>query len=801
LFPVYNVGLSGNLSPLPGSVSGYYVARVRIIDQSQNQSNPSDPNAQLPFVVDNTAPTAAFSTPTTNQVITTLNASGQITFTFITNKNIDLTHFNASSISVINAGPDGILGTADDVKVPINPASITAPVLLDAGIGGKGREEFSFSTEGTLTNNLYEVTLLNTGTDAVRDIAGNLLASPVSEQFVVDVPSLAKNLFVEAGFPTSTTIPEGTVENPYPTISAAMTAALPGDVVAVLPGVYTEQVTLKQFVRLLSASPSSTDQTVFLTSTGDALATIIRAPATTSLAAAYPTVTAAGLQSFSGLATEIAGFTIASPLVGDPASGAINPLSIGVDVTNSNVVIDKDYVADAGTGILVTTAGSTAITPKIDDDVIIGNVDGVEITDGGGTTSATSPVSVINNDFVFNTIGLFLNNLATSPMQAYVASNIFWQNHDQTNARNGFAIFSVLPNSVSLRNNLFSGNGASDTSQANATNDLGNGFSPTLLGATPDSLGNFVGNPAFVFPIDPRPGSDGPADLFVDADYQLTSVSAAIDNAWEPTAIPTDLLGNSRDFAIPGVGFGLPGFGPRDVGAFEFDGTGGDPIGGSFRVVTTSLEPIAGATFANGATFNTSASPTSVTVTFSGNVNPSTISPTDLVLSGSAVDSVDPPSATSLTWIDAYTVQFNLTGQFNSGGTLDISVAPNTIQSTTGSRNVGYSDNVVLKINPISPPVTNPTQPPPSHPVSPVTPVVPPTAVTPPPAPAPKGPLHAKKGHAPAKHPKHVVVKPVKHHVVVKPVKHHAVVKHVKEPVVVPKPVHHAIVAKKHKKA
>ena len=57
-----------------------------------------------------------------------------------------------------------------------------------------------------------------------------------------------------------------------------MTAAGAGDVVAVLPGVYTEQVTLKQFVRLLSADPSSTDQTVFTTSTGDALATIIRAP-------------------------------------------------------------------------------------------------------------------------------------------------------------------------------------------------------------------------------------------------------------------------------------------------------------------------------------------------------------------------------------------------------------------------------------------------------------------------------------------------------------------------------------------
>ena len=35
---------------------------------------------------------------------------------------------------------------------------------------------------------------------------------------------------------------------------------------------------MKQFVRLLSAAPSSTDSTVFTTSTGDALSTIIRAP-------------------------------------------------------------------------------------------------------------------------------------------------------------------------------------------------------------------------------------------------------------------------------------------------------------------------------------------------------------------------------------------------------------------------------------------------------------------------------------------------------------------------------------------
>ena len=226
------------------------------------------------------------------------------------------------------------------------PASITV-TYLDKGTGGSGAEQISFASEGTLTNNLYAVVLLNTGTDAVRDIAGNVLAANAAQVFAVAVPSLAKNLYVEAG--ATGTAPDGTIENPYPTISAAMTAAVAGDVVAVLPGVYQEQVTMKQFVRLLSASPSSTDTTVFTTSTGDALSTIIRAPFVASPpAGTYATITASGLSSFAGLTTEIAGFTIASPLVGNPASGTINPNAIGVAITNSNIVLDKDYVIDGG---------------------------------------------------------------------------------------------------------------------------------------------------------------------------------------------------------------------------------------------------------------------------------------------------------------------------------------------------------------------------------------------------------------------------------------------------------------------
>ena len=209
--------------------------------------------------------------------------------------------------------------------------------------------------------------------------------------------------------------------------------------------------------------------------------------------------------------------------------------------------------------------------------------------------------------------------------------------------------------------------------------------------AAQSNLGNYVGQPAFVFPIDPRPGSDGPAAFFIDANFQLTSGSAAIDNAWEATAIPTDLLGATQ-VKIPGKGFGLTGYGPRDVGALEYGGTGGIPVGGAFRVVTDSLVPVGGAGAANGTTLNVSAAPTSVTVTFSGDVNQQSLAATDLMLSGTAVNSLNPVHATSLSWIDANTVKFNLTGQIISGGTLNVSLPAGSAMSDTGSTSLGYSD-------------------------------------------------------------------------------------------------------------
>ena len=125
--------------------------------------------------------------------------------------------------------------------------------------------------------------------------------------------------------------------------------------------------------------------------------------------------------------------------------------------------------------------------------------------------------------------------------------------------------------------------------------------------------------PHFVAPRDPRPVSDGPATFLLDANFGLTATSAAINNALESVATTTDFLGNPENPNPTTKGFHLPGYGPRDVGAFEFEPvgtTGTTAVGGTFRVVTTSLVPDGG-TQANGSTLYVYPAPTSVIVDFS----------------------------------------------------------------------------------------------------------------------------------------------------------------------------------------
>ena len=107
-------------------------------------------------------------------------------------------------------------------------------------------------------------------------------------------------------------------------------------------------------------------------------------------------------------------------------------------------------------------------------------------------------------------------------------------------------------------------------------------------------------------------------------------------------------------------------------------------VGGTFRVVTTSLVP-GGASQANGSTMNVYPAPTSIIINFSQPVNKASVAATDLILSGSDLNPLSPAKATSVTWLDNHTAQFNLTGQFNSSGTVNVSIPAGAVKSVSGS--------------------------------------------------------------------------------------------------------------------
>ena len=256
-------------------------------------------------------------------------------------------------------------------------------------------------------------------------------------------------------------------------------------------------------------------------------------------------------------------------------------------------------------------------------------------------------------------------------------------------------------------------------------------------------------------PRDPRPGSDGPAAFFLDANYDLTASSAAIDTAltgFEPTY---DFLYRSR---VPIAGRGFPGTGPGDIGAFEFRGVGGLAVGGAFRVASTSLTGD-GSPIANGRPVTLSVLGNNVLVDFSGPVDPSTVTPSDLVLSGNGLDPTNPAHATSLNWIDSHTVQFLLSGAFKSTGTVNVSIPAGAVQNTYHQPMLGFSDSVQIANAPTASAPTAIAQAPT------------PTATSPAPA---TSPTHAGKHKA------------AKHH----PVKKHTVIHHPKVQVHHPKPKH-----------
>ena len=173
------------------------------------------------------------------------------------------------------------------------------------------------------------MTLKGSGATPITDIAGNPLAgngttAGTDFSLAIHLERRRPNLiYVNAAATRDRPDPaDGTIENPYPTIMAAMAVAVPGDIVAVLPGVYTENVVLKPFVKLESAASTSTDTNLV---PGNALDTVIRAPepapatttpTTPTTPALNVTVLAQNLPYIPGADNVVSGFTISSPLTG-----------------------------------------------------------------------------------------------------------------------------------------------------------------------------------------------------------------------------------------------------------------------------------------------------------------------------------------------------------------------------------------------------------------------------------------------------------------------------------------------------
>ncbi|WZO99777.1 Ig-like domain-containing protein [Isosphaeraceae bacterium EP7] len=698
----YNVGNDGILGT--SDDSGASAVRITAQDTSGNLST----SVVTGFVIDTVGPDITGLTPAPNTQAPLVGGSVNFSLTF--NENVDLSTFNTNTVQLVGSGGDGIFGNGNDQIIPLNAASI-AGVYYAAGNTlhtTQGQMTVNFSFSGFTRNDQYQLTIRGSGTNRVTDIAGNAIlgGTDLTTGIVVYSPALSKSYFVGGlGYVIDPTASQGSRTNPFQSINAAITAAGAGDIVAVLPGVYGEAVTLKSLVTVMSVDPSSSAGNYI---PGNAQETVIRAPLSSADAAGIVTsVTATNIISTSGLVTTFQGFTVATPLLGNPATGIQSGDSIGLSVTNSDMLITKNYFVNSGFGIKVTEAGANAATPLVQDNGIVGNGIGLSIIDAGGGTSLTRPIQVANNTVTFNTVGIQVGALGSSPVLAQTVNNIFWQNRDLGTTHPGAAISANFAGKITSNNNLFSNNGPNLTSPADDTVNVTNGFNPAILTATPDSLGNFTGAPAFVAPRDPRPSADGPGVFFLDGNFDLQLSSAAIDAALGNQAPANDFRSRGR---VRITGRGFPGTGPADVGAFEYNGTGGIAAGATFRVVSTSLAD-SGAAKANNRMISGNGL-NAVVVTFSGFPDAASIVPADLVLAGDAVDPANPARATSLTWLNAYTVQFNLNGNLRQNGTLIASINGAAVtDSMNGRGNVAFSDAVQIS-TPVLAPVVAPATPP-----------------------------------------------------------------------------------------
>ena len=745
-----NVGADGKVGTKDDI--GAYIARVRVVDQSGNTtlltSSPFSSflaqGAVVGFIVDTTSPLVQAISPSAGVQVTP-DASGQVPIAIQFSENTDPASLNANSIQVYRAGGSGTF-TGLGTPVTIVPGSFQITYLG----GTKGPVVVTFSLQGPLTNDFYRIVLKGTGANVIRDVAGNALDGTNSatggsdftnSPFPVFSPTASRLIYVDgSNFPTDITQTQGTREYPFATIQAGIAAAQTGDTVLVLPGTYRENITMKGQIRLLSADPSSTDN-FFIP--GTPLGTIIygNTSATSSTfnrTSGIVTVNASDISTVPGVPTEISGFTILNPLLGDSVTGSIDTTSIGIALNNANVLVDKNYVINAGIGVSVASTGFGVTGPAINTNVIAGNYIGIQISDLNTGTTYAVPVQVINNTIANNTYGLSNYTSRASTTQAYVLNDIFYNNHALSVARTGTGILSLTANSLVTVSNLFWSNGPNNLPSSNVVGQFGVYLSPSTLTTYPNSAGNFVGDPAFVAPRDPRPNGDTPAVFLRYGNFDLSSRSAAINLASAAFAPQTDIL-YRLPVSIPGRSIG--GSGPASIGAFYYLGTGGivptygtpftsttattttvtttaanslkalsvgtvtaDPslTGGSlplgstqFAVVNTSSNPD-GASAGKQGIATTIPAPTTITVNFSGNVDRSTITPSDLTLTGSGLDAANPAQATGLTWVDSHTVKFMLSGGFNDAGSVNLSIAEGAIKDRQGDSISAYAESFLL---------------------------------------------------------------------------------------------------------
>ncbi len=785
----FDVGPDGILGT--GDDSGYSIARVRVIDQSGNVSTTTLNNANNNnFVIDTRGPrvTSITPSPNTEDVV----SGGIVTITFGADENLDPASLNANTLRIVRTGGDGTFGaggTTADVQVPLSGV----PAITFLRTRPAGAVSVSFAIGGTLPNDIYRVTLSGSGT-AVTDRAGNALDGEFTPGFppsgngqpggdftfdfvVGNASATTRILYVSpSGNPTGAT---GTRNNPFRTIDGpnlpgpdgvlgtaddiiqgALKAARIGDTVAVLPGTYLESINLRSLVKVRSAATSSTDTTLVA---GSAFQTIVQA-ATGSVI----TVNADGLFSTTSLDTEFSGFTVFSPLSGGGAVGTVQSNTVGIRLSFSDVLVRNNVVIDSNQGIAVEAVGGSRRNSRIESNLIAGNNTGIVVNNSSNTAASTIPVRIANNTIVFNTTGVLVFDMDGGPTSTNVENNIFWQNNDRTAARNGQAILAPggVPTPVTIRGNLFSGNGPNLGSPADDVLGVA-GFNPAAISTAGDPQGNLLGDPFFVAPRDPRPKVnasdpfDGPSVFLSDANYNLNGNSAAIDNAINALAPARDFLNRGR-VDVPGRG--RAGFGPADIGAFEMNGTPltspttpttpttTSPLIGNRGVAgTPSAADLGVASVAAG--FGTAVpvslagqpglatAPDAVIVTFSRDVDRDTVEPTDLELTGQGLDATNPARAMAVEWLDDRTARFVLAGQFAASGLVRVALFDGAILAADHGSLLASTAAFDL-----APPVAIPMTPTVTTPIPvtvPVATVVPPTSAPTVGTPTPTGPRAA----------------------------------------------------------